>query len=357
MSTALIWGTGAFLFGYILTLIIGKFLTFKNDALESYRFFKDPYTYIFLLFTIAFVLIGLSTPNFKDYVAAFRFSWIFTSLTFAGIIYLLFLLQLDNTLLVGIFVASLISAFLFTDRNSISDLTSFCEYYTVTGIGILTGLVVLGAKVLIGLPGVFSMVMMMLSLGLFLISIVGGIPLYLGLMATVMLGVFAGIFLFNRFERQLKLNEGAVLSSMFLFCALLLQGVNEFAGPSMLILVTYILAEFFLSLFFCYFLKRREQHLLFNTMYFSAFEKGVSLESIHMIIFKLCTVNIVLALFQLHSPNVLTLPFLAFVINFWLISKVYYSGIQEQTLTEINKTFMKNVKSEIVEIKQHFKKD
>jgi len=346
-----------FFFGYVLTLFVGKFLSFKNDALESYQFTKDPYIYIFLILLTGFVFVGFFAADFKDLIVPFRFIWLLASFLFAGVIYFLFLLGIDKLVNLGVILLSFVGAFGFVDRSSALDLIPVAPWLTIAGIAIIMSMITLSARVLIGLPGIFAMVMVMLSLGLILIACAGGVPFYLGLMAAVMFGVFACVFQFNKWERQLKINEGAVISFMFLFCMLLLQGVNELAASSMFILTIYVLLELLWSSFFYYLLRSREPHLFYDTVYFSIFERGVLLSSVYTVVFKLCAINIVFALFQLYAQNAFTLPCLGLVINFWLLSKVFYADNETKSIKEINKNFVEDVKKEIVEIKQHLKKD
>ena len=356
MLTISAFGVSACLLGYLLTLLIGNVLNVKNDVLASYQIKKDPYIYIFLLLFVAFFGICLFMPDFKDAILPINYRWLLTSFLFAAFIYILYLIEADKLLDFGVLFFAVLNTFLFADRQVLVDLAPVPWQLSALGIGLIIGLTTLGARILVGLTGVFSLVFSLLSFGLFLIAAAGGIPLYLGLMAATMLGVFACIFQFNRWGMQLKINEGAMMSACFLFCMLLLAGTNELAGPSVFILCFYILTELLWSLCNQYILRRKENDLYFNTVYFHAFEKGLELGTVHILILKICVINIVLAIFELYAQNAFTLPILAFVINFWFLSKMYNAGQEQQSFKEINKNFVENLKSEIKDIKQTFNK-
>lgn len=349
------FGAGIFLSSYLLTLLIGNILSIKNDILLPYQLKKDPYIYIFILIFTFFCVAYLLSYFFNDAIITPSFLWLGISFLFSGLIYFLFLLETDNLLNIGIVVFSLSAAFLFADKNILT--TSFPAPWWLSslGIGLIVSIITLGSRVLAGITGIFSLVMSILSLGLFSIACLGGIPSYLGLMAMVMFGVFSCVFQFNRFQLHLRINEGAMMSATFLFCMLLLGGVNELAGPSMLILSAYIIVEFLWSLCAQYILRKKETDLCFNTVYFTSLQKGVDLYVLYSLVLKVCIVNMVLSGFQLYAQNTFTLPILAFLIDFWLLSKLNNAG-QEKTLKEVNQSFVESIKNEIGDIKQHFNK-
>lgn len=313
-----------FFITYIATMLIRQFLYAKND-MQIYKFKKDPYLYIFCILATSFFSVFFITPDFSDSVASEPMSafFLFTNFILAALIYVCFLLEIKKPLIAMIFISSLLSSFLFINPDSLPSISFIPWQLEVLGIGLLMGAVTFSAKLLIGLPGIFSLIMSMSSLGLIIISAAGGLPLIISLMATAFFGIFASTFQFNRQEVTLPINEGAMMSATFLFCTLLLQGINELAAPSMFILIIYFIVELLWSLFKQYILSNKEPDLYFNTIYWSAFQKGLFVSSVHTILFKLCIVNIILATFELHMPNAVSLPLLAFVINCWLLSKMY----------------------------------
>lgn len=356
MLITLAAGSGVFLASYMLTFLVSNILTVKSEAAHSYRFFKDPFVYIFLILLISFAAIAFFASDLKDTITPFSPWWLPASFVFAGLIYLLFLLETEILLDIGVFVFAVLSVFLFADKNALADLAPMPWELSALAIGLTAGLITLGSKVLSGITGIFALMITTLSFGLFLISCVGGIPAYLGLMALSMCGIFICMFRFNGWQLQLQINDGAMMSITFLFCMLLLCGTNEFAGPSMLILPIYIITELFWSLFFQYILRKKEPDLYFNTAYFAAFEKGVDIAVIYTLILKICIINIVLAIFQLYAQNAFTLPLITLMIDFWLLTKINNIGQEEKSIKEVHQDFVENIKDEIKDIKQHFPK-
>lgn len=356
MLITLAIGCGIFLASYMLTFLVSNILNVKGEAAHSYRFLKDPFVYVFLILLVSFTSIAFFASDFKDTIIPFSPWWLPTSFLFAGLIYLLFLLETDILLDLAIFVFAILSVFLFANKNALADLAPVPWELSALAIGLTVGLVTLGSKVLSGITGIFALVITTVSFGLFLMFCVGGIPAYIGLMALSLCGIFTCMFRFNGWQIQLQINDGAMMAITFLFCMLLLCGTNEFAGPSMLILSFYIIAELFWSLFFQYILRKKEPDLYFNTAYFIAFEKGIDIAVIYTLVLKICIINVVLAAFQLFAQNTFTLPLVAFIIDFWLLTKINNIGQGEKSLKEVHQNFIENVKDEIKDIKQHFPK-
>ena len=348
--------TSIFLASYILTFFVANLLSIKGDVAASYLLKKDPFIYIFFILLAFFSAAYFSIPYFHDIIVPPGLLWLGSSFLFAGIIYLLFLLETDLLLDAAVFVFSVLNVFFFANKTVLADLAPVPWQLSALAIGLIIGLITLGAKVLSGLSGVFSLFMATVSFGLFLISCAGGVPLYLGYTALAISGVFACVFRFNGWQLQLHINEGAVMSVTFLFCMLLICATNEFAGPSALILPLYIIAELLWSLFKQYILRKKEPDLYFNSTYFTAFEKGVDIAVIYTLVLKICIVNIVLAVFQLYAQNAYTLPILALIIDFWFLSKISGIGQTEKSLKEVNEHFVQNIKGEIKNIKQHLSK-
>jgi len=342
---------------YGLTTLLSKSLVSKNDELEEYTLKKDPYIYIFFLLFTGSLGISFFAQHFENFVVPLKTSQLFLPFLFSGLIYILFLLETNKLLNVSVFAFSILSAFLFLNQESLP-LTNIIPYeIQILIIGLLLGGFVFSAKLFVALPGFSSSLISMILIGIVLISLAGGLPLSLILFSMLMLGVFLSLFQTNFFEFKLKTNEGALMSVSFLLGSLFLIGVNEFAAPSMLILMTYPLAELAWCLVFHYILKHPATDLYFNTAYFSAYEKGIDLTSLRGFLFKIYVVNNALALFQLYAPNPFTLPFLAFLINFWLLGKLYNADKLEKTLQETNAQFIQNVKDEIKTMKKNFKKN
>ncbi|MBR2299374.1 MAG: hypothetical protein IJ870_02210 [Alphaproteobacteria bacterium] len=350
-------GVLLFVVTFTATTLLGKIFINKNSELEEYTFKKDVYLYMFLMFLIGSIGIGFFLPHFHDFVVPLKILQIAGAFFFAAIIYLLFLLETKKLLDLAVFALSILSAFWFISKDSLA-FSAFIPYQLeILGIGILVALFVLSAKILIALPSLYSSFISMVLIGLLLISLIGGLPSYVILFASLMLGAWIAVLQMNFFEFKFKINEGAVMSANFLLGAILLLGVNEFAAPSMLILVIYPLAELIWCVIADYILKRHVPDLYLNAAYYTAFEKGADLQTLRAFIFKLSVTNIALALFQLYAPNPFTLPFLGFLINFWLMAKLYNIDQPNQTLKQTNTQFMQDVKNEIENIKQTFKKD
>ena len=308
---------------YVFTLMTGYALNAKNKLLQTYKISTDPYIYIFGILSLTLIGVFIFTPAFNDSIVPVRASFLITNLIFAALIYVVFITDIKKLLLPTIFASSVISAFLFINPDSLPEIVYIPKPLQILCIGLFMGLVTFSAKLMAGITGVFSLCFSMASLGLILISYAGGLPVISGLMATALFGIFVSVFLFNRYETNLIINEGAMMSLAFVFCTLICQGINELAAPSIFILVVYFLVELTWSVSRQYLLHKREPELFFNTFYFSCAQKGLALISIHTMLFKLCIVNIILALFELHMPNAFTLPIFAVVINCWLLSKMY----------------------------------
>jgi len=353
----LIPGTACFIVTYILSTLLGKVLISKNTELSDYQFKKDPYIYIFLMLALGIISVSFIPPAFQNAITPLKISQIIGAFCFSALIYLLFLFETNKLLNFSILSLSILSAFLFLNPDSLLLSKTISPSIERLIVGIILAGFVFSAKTLIGLPGIFSCFVIVFSSGLAIIALAGGLPIYILLVATLVLGVATSLFQSNRFDFYLKTNEGSLMSFFFLLGSLLLIGINEFAAPSVLILMTYPLSELIWCLIAQYILRRKSPDLYVHATYFVAYKKETDLTAVQGFVFKIGVINGALSLFQLYSPNIFTLPFLTFLINFWLISKLYNVEQPIPTLNQANTQLIQNIKDEITNVKQNFKKD
>ena len=346
-----------FVIGYFVSATGGAVLI-KHNSIEKYSFKADPFIYIFIYLLIATAGVFFFAPDVKDELSVQTFASIGLPFFFGAVIYTLYLLEMKKAFLSAIFIFSILSSFLLIDNASLS-LTDFIAPAFEKGlIGILIALISYSALSLSGVAGVFSSFMSMALVGLIMLFYAGGMPLDVAFTASLWAGLWIAALQINNTHAKLLVNAGGMVVAIYIFCTLfLIKGINELSGPSVLILLSYPLCEFFWSLFQKYILRHQAPALYMTSVNFNVCEKGLTAEALHIAVIKICVLNVFMAAFQLFSSNMFTIPFLAGLIDFWLLSRLNTFDEPDFSIKEANQEFVQNVKNEVETIKKLSGKD
>jgi UDP-N-acetylmuramyl pentapeptide phosphotransferase/UDP-N-acetylglucosamine-1-phosphate transferase len=195
-----------------------------------------------------------------------------------------------------------------------------------------------------GISTILSLQMLAFSLGGVIISVLGGLPIYWGLMCAFAFGLWAAYLQANVYAEQLPLSSSACLSIGFLFGCLSLEGCAELAAPSLWILWAYPMAEFLWMFVSRYLLRQRESEFYENCGYWSLLSKGVEPAALLLGISKILLINLLLAFFQLYAPNPYSLPMFALVADLWFLYTMHRVSSPSKTFREINGELIQTIK-------------
>lgn len=322
-----------FLLTYMLTIFSAKYFSAWNTTDTTYLIKHDPFIYIFFTTLVGTFLIYWFTPDLSDSVSPL--SNLQTVLPFlaSALLYICYLLADSNrriyTFLCIFFGALICSSSINLQASPLNDTIPIP--FQIIGIALFITCVTLSSKLLIGLPSIFSLFIVTGLLGITLLSFLGGLPFLFALFACFSLGIWFAVYQNNRFQKNILLNDYALMSTTLLICTLFAHAISEFSGPSVLILTFYPLSELLCALFTAYILNQKEQDLYLNTAYIHAYRQGASISVLQTLLLKISILNIALASFQLYSVNSFTLPLVGLLLNLWLLSKLYASDVPPLT--------------------------
>lgn len=355
MSLNLIYGLILACGGFVFSRVILNFLKSDGGAVKEYCFHKDPWIYMFVLNAAVLSGVFFFSPDFYDAVVRLTFAPIGVLLVLALLIYIAFLLESDGLLYLTLSAASVALVFMVPENVLIFDglLPYWADRLIIAG---LIFVFCVSAQWLNGLSDIFAMQSIALTIGLWMVSIAGGVSHILGFAGAGLAGIWLGYMNFNRYPTGVMINNGACISAAFIFSGLLLDGTLELAGPSMLILAMYPLTEIVWALVRRYVFGVRQRDWSENTAYMSIADKGIEAGNIGIAIGKIGAVNVVLACFQLFSINGFSIPLFAFAVDLWLLGMLYNADEGKKSIKEVNQDFVKNIKEGLNNIKQSMKK-
>ena len=192
--------------------------------------------------------------------------------------------------------------------------------------------------------------------GICLISLIGGLPFSYGLLASGWLGMWLSFLKFNWYPSEIYLNDGACASAGFLFGYFILCGVQEYAGSSLIILLTYLVAEILWVVVRRYILRIKEPEFYNNTAYFVCYYKDINIYAILIAIAKIGVVNVIFSAFQVYAINAFTIPAFMIIINLWLLNVLYRANDEEVGFKKANEILIEDIKDGLKTITTSLKK-
>lgn len=201
-----------------------------------------------------------------------------------------------------------------------------------------------------GIVGIASLQASGFACGLLILSILGGLPLLYGNFAAAVLGALTALLIYNWYPAKLLLKDGACVSLGFLLGWLAILTAREGSGSCALIYSMYYLLEI------CWSAGRKllakDGSLVSNTLYYRLNTSGLSPAEIGQNIAKLLTILLVLGSFQIYAPNNYSLPLAAALITLWFMSKLNNWQNPEQSLKDINREIIRDIKDNVEDIKK-----
>lgn len=342
------------LIGFVLSRVFLSFVQTDGVNQAAYKFYKDSSFALALLVFAGLSVIFYMAPTAYDIVAPVNGYVLPTVFATAAVLYVIYWLENAWLTQIAIFIASGLLSFLLPDEAMIFE-GAIPLWAGRLFAALFTYAFVNGAKNINLLAGVFGIQVLAVSAGIGVLALFGGLPLYLGMMGIYFAGIWLGFLNLNWFPSKVYVNSGTCAAVFYILAWMILQGAAEFSAPSMLILCMYFIAEMIWALVQRFILNVKRTDFSENTATYGAFEKGLTVEAIGVSVVKINVVNGILALFQLYSVNMYSVPIFAFLINLWLLGILYNAGSNDTTLKEANREFIKGVKDGFENIKNTFK--
>ena len=339
--------------GFLCALPV--FLYICKDISAEYKIKKDVWVYMWFLSLFFVSALYCVLPDFKDMIYNLKYKNIIAVFTLAALIYVAFLLEIKKLLYIVMVVSSAIVVLLIPEHTLLFEnvIPVWAERLVIF---ISLFLITFFAGILNAMPAIFSIFVLTVLSGVAILSILGGVPLFMGLTASVLCGIWLGYLRFNWDSREVSLNSGACASAGFLLAGFLLLGSMELSGPSMLILISYLSAETLWAVIRRYIWRIKEPELYYNTVYFVCYTKDISADAIMFSITKIGIVNVIFSCFQLYAPNSFSIPFCSLIINLWLLNMLYHASDNSLTFAQANENFLGELKEGFNLVKKSLKR-
>ena len=336
-------------------VLIPLFAWLGKNLTGQYEIKKDVWIYMWL-FSLALISgLYFFLPDFKDVIVTINYSKILMMFGLSAFIYIAFLLELNWLFYLSMIISAAVVTWLLP-----SDMAIFENKVPLLAerLIIFSSLLALTffTKILNGMSAIFGIFVLTVLLGICVISLIGGLPVSYGILAAGLSGMWLYFLRYNWYPSEIYLTDGACSSAGFLLGCFILCGAQELAGPSLISLLVYLVAEILWVLIRTYILRIKEPEFYNNTAYFTCYKKDISVSAILVAISKLGLINIIFATFQIYAINPFTIPVFMVVVNLWLLNILFRANDEEVGFKQANKVLIEDIKDGLKTIGDSFKK-
>ena len=203
----------------------------------------------------------------------------------------------------------------------------FCLYYKILNI----------------LPHTIVITSITMLLGVSLLSFVGGSPLYLALVCSVLIGGLCGYLAINLHTVKIEFDNLSCIILAFLICNIFMLDMSELSFSSCIIFTFVFWAELAVAVYKKLFINK-DASLTENSHFFAAAQK-LPLITLMNNIFKVGLVCMFFGWFQLFSVNQYSLPIITFFVVLWLNTSMGANLLQTpKSLKQLNSEFVADIK-------------
>ena len=208
-----------------------------------------------------------------------------------------------------------------------------------------------------GLDGLLATQTAFPLIGIIILSFIGALPVLIGGMSGILLSGTLSFAIYNWYPSQLRLSNtdsqalGFMISSFYIICA------EEGCATPILIFSLYYILDISLALFKKLLLKAQYQDIQQNTIACQTNISGLSPSLICENISKLNGLLLIFGCFQAYAPNNYSLLTLGAVLSLWFLHHLLNWQTPKQSLSEINKEVISDIKKNLQSIKSPENKD
>ena len=306
-----------------------------------------PFPYMWIFYSVGLIGSYFFLDNI-DIIVPIHFSRIVIPLLLAMVIF--FASYIGSTLIstITIVVSLAITVYLQPLGN---DFPYFIvnEFITKSILVLFFSVFCIFFRILNIIPHTIIIPSVIMLLGLTILSTLSASPLYISCCAALFSGSLLGFLNINKNEIVMPLDNATCCSIAFLLANLFLLDGAELSFPSCIVFSTIFWAEFITALWNKLFVTR-EISLEENTNYYKA-ANLYTLRILSFSITKICLFGIFLGWFQLFSVNQYSMIIVSTGILMWMNTSMGLAT-QQQSLKEINKNFINDIKQNITEAKK-----
>lgn len=346
MGYMLINITAFALCAFLMMYFIYRPVMDKYTQTLELKFSSLAFPYMFAIYAVC-SLLAFFTLKLHDFIEPLTVTRVLVPLCFAALIYAVSLTFSAKILYLVVALALGVTVWL----QPIGAGNAYpYEPLLVRGAVLLFALIFcLGMRILNILPHLFVLPNLIILLGMAVIALLGGMPLYIAVCAITLAGILASYLRMNYDSVVIDLDDGACVAIAYLICNLLLMNLGEFCFPSCVILTMIFWAELLTAIYNRLFVTHLGT-LSENTHYYFAAQHH-TIQGLFFSVVKLGLVLLFIAWFQLFSINQYSLALIAFCMVIWLNGMLGQTEASPSTFAEINRKFISDLKQNIKEAK------
>lgn len=211
--------------------------------------------------------------------------------------------------------------------------------------------------ILNGVEGLLGAHTLSIGISFLILCFIDAIPLFYGLVALSIIGISGSFLIFNWFPARISFTTDSCKVLGFIIGWLLIYSSSENMAPCNFILIAFYILELIQASIKKISLRDKFATLTVNTTYYQANISGLSPTECCVFLFKLQTLLIIIACFQLYSPNTYSLPMLSLLLTAWFLTKLKDWQNPNTGIHEVNKNFIQNIRQNIDDIKNKLGKN
>lgn len=212
-------------------------------------------------------------------------------------------------------------------------------------------------RVLNGIPGLVICETATVTLGIFALSFIGGAPVLIGLVCVCCTAVLLGMATCNWYPPRFVLNAPILGLIGFLFGWLICFASAEGAGSCIFIFSLLLIIETTIALLKKLTFLPAFSNTEANTISYQTNLSGLNPALICQTSIRLNVILLLFGCFQVFAPNFYSLPTLCAVLTLWHLYRIRNWQTIPGSLKDINRRFVKDVKSEVNNLKKNLRKN
>lgn len=306
-----------------------------------------PFGYVLIFYAIGVALVYFLRPQ-TDFVVPLTAVKVFLPLVLAGVIFISSMFF--SRIFWAVIVTACVAATVFMQQYGEGFMYPIWPMYgTQICLTVFFSVFCIFFGVLNFLPQTMLLPAIIMLFGMSVLTILGAFPVDVALFSGLLLSLLGGYLSLNFYSVKIPFDNGSSGAVAYLVCSLMLLNVGEYSFSSCLVLTTIFWAEIFAA-FWNKYVGGNDGYFYENTNYALAAEK-YTMYTLMLNISKIGGVVIFIAGFQLFAVNQYSLFIVCFAIVLWL-NHSFVSPSKKMTFSEMNKSFVADVKQNISEVKK-----
>ncbi len=328
-----------------------------SDFEPSSAVAKDSFLPLYAILFITFTTLFFTNRQFFDFIYRPEYWSLLLAFLSAGLIYLSSFFKKSEKYAPLIILAAAIGCSFLLPKDFLLFEGNLPLVLDRSIVILLWFLFSFAYKYMNGIDGILSLQTMTSGAGIFFISLLGGAPFLLGNYALALVGVTAAFMAFSWYPARIVLKQSAASALGFIVAWLIIQSSVEKAASCNLIFSLFFITEVIWATALKLTMRPQYKDIMSDMNYYQANVSGLAPNFICNAAAKLEALLLILGTFQVYAPNAYSLPAVSFILALWFCNKI--KNWQEETvsLKEINTNFIRDIRENVDEIKQHLKQD